>query len=313
MKRPEGSSRWLPPLRLSILAVVAAAASSSVWAGVPPAEEPAVAAAAATPVGAAAAGGLAGAAEPPCSCGGGEAPRGPPGAPTTAHTVPPAEISGVSREGVYFIPEPLSDGELQNQCEAEERGLPSCPLQGPPQGWDHPSSYTASLVFTPGGTQRLAAGGLPPGAAAGDGADAAATAAAAAGGVGEGPEEAEQCVVEALPIRAASFKEQVEKVVAAAQREIEQTLGVPAPEAASQEAASASSPSSPSAEGPSADGSCLKVRAPTLLERRKQFLAEFGEDYSLQAEQTAQRELRRLRGDIYLDYAGNSTPHESAA
>ncbi|KAL8438174.1 hypothetical protein ACSSS7_000409 [Eimeria intestinalis] len=283
---------WSPPPLC--LALVAAAAAATAF--VPLATTYAAAAATTTTKGAAASAGLGDVVEPPCSCVGG---RGEPiGGDFVAASrpQPPADVSGLSREGVYFIPEPLPPQELQEGCEADERGLPSCPAGGPPQGWGQPSSYTASLVFTPGGAQKIAAGakeGTP------------AEAAAAAAAEKEEVEVTEQqCIVEGPMKPAVSFEEHIESAVIAVWRDVRAALDT------SSEAKAIGYASSPHASGSKSsktEGPCLRSRAPTMQERRQHFLSEFGEDYSLEAERTAQRELKRLKGDIYLDYAGKQT------
>ncbi|KAL8441405.1 hypothetical protein Emag_007195 [Eimeria magna] len=288
-----------PPLCLAFFA--AAAAVVAFFQSAPTSGEAAAAAAATKEI--AASPRLSDTVEPPCSCGGGKGePTGEPVA--AAHPQPPADVSGLSREGVYFIPEPLPAHELQEGCEAEERGLPSCPPGGPPQGWGQPSSYTASLVFTPGGAQKIAA-------EAKEGSPAAAAAAAAAAAREDEEELSEQqCILEG-PLRpaAVSFEEHMDSAFAAAWRDVRDAVDSSEIKAKRD----ASSPSAHQSKSLKAEGPCLRGRAPTVQERRRLFLSEFGSDYSLEAERTAQRELKRLKGDIYLDYAGKqSNPQRQA-
>ncbi|KAL8273329.1 hypothetical protein Esti_002733 [Eimeria stiedai] len=285
--RGDWGASWLSPWPLCVALLAAAAAA---FLPRPPGyAEAAAATAAATPAkGAGSPASLPDPVEPSCSCEGGKA--GALGDPVTAaHNQPPADVSGLTREGVYFIPEPLPPQELQKGCEADEIGLPSCPAGGPPQGWGQPSSYTASLVFTPGGAEKIAA----------DAKEGPHDTAAAAREEGEEAVE-QQCVLEGPLNSAVSYEEYMDGALAAAWRELR--TAVDTSEAA--EKRSSLSPSPEESESLKTETPCLRSRAPTMQERRRQFLAEFEKDYSLEAERRAQRELKRLKGDIYLDYAG---------
>ncbi|KAL8446471.1 hypothetical protein Emed_004925 [Eimeria media] len=249
-----GASRPSRPLCLALAA--AAAAAAAIFPLAPTCAEAAAAAEAAAK-GAAASPRLSDAVEPPCSCEGGkgEPAGGPVGG---AHPQPPADVSGLSREGVYFIPEPLPAHELHEGCDAEERGLPSCPPGGPPQGWGQPSSYTASLVFTPGGEQRMAA-------EAKEGTPAAAAAAAAAAREEEEAASEQQCLVDGPLKPAVSFEGYMKEALAAAWREVRAAVDTTLAETKR----GALSPSSDASKNHKTEGPCLRSRAPTMEERRQ--------------------------------------------
>ncbi|CDJ65609.1 molybdopterin cofactor sulfurase, putative [Eimeria necatrix] len=256
---------------------------------------------------AAAAGVLAATDDQPCSCSG-ETPAA--AGVTVAATQPPPSISGLSPEGVYFIPEPLPTEETQEAClkQQEQQSKPDQlqqqeeqqQTQGPlcsvvdSQGWEHPSSYTASIVFAP----VRATHAKPP--QEGPHIELPASESskiAAKERVREGPKTADERVPAAAhsprPESPDTLPEHIEGVFSAAQKEVQQLL-----------AADSEKSSSKREREHHPESLCRRGRAPTHAERRQQFLLQFGEDYSLKAEETAQKQLRRLKGDIYLDYAG---------
>lgn len=261
---------------------------------------------------AAAAGVLAATDDQPCSCSG-ETPAA--AGVTVAATQPPPSISGLSPEGVYFIPEPLPTEETQEAClkQQEQQSKPDQlqqqeeqqQTQGPlcsvvdSQGWEHPSSYTASIVFAP----VRATHAKPP--QEGPHIELPASKSskiAAKERVREGPKTADERVPAAAhsprPESPDTLPEHIEGVFSAAQKEVQQLL-----------AADSEKSSSKREREHHPESLCRRGRAPTHAERRQQFLLQFGEDYSLKAEETAQKQLRRLKGDIYLDYAGQTLTH----
>lgn len=205
----------------------------------------------------------------PCSCGGDRGSRAP---HSPAVPQPSSDVSGVSLEGVYFIPEPLPDEEGEKDCTKEVDVGAVCP-PGEPQGWVQPASYTASIVFTPG------KGPHPEDPEAHKTLPEESKAPAVA--------EREGRRLEAL----SSLKTRVDHAFGVAEQQIQRALEWAGVRKRRENA--------PVPEAP-----CRRGRAPTHSDRRLQFLADYGADYSLQAEATAIRELKRLRGDIYLDYAG---------
>lgn len=261
---------------------------------------------------AAAAGVLATPDDQPCSCSG-ETPAA--AGVKVAATQPPPSISGLSPEGVYFIPEPLPAEETQEACskkqdkqnqpdQREQQGEqqqilgPLCSVVGS-QGWEHPSSYTASIVFAPvRATHAKAPQGRPHTELAASGS----SKIAAKERVREGPKTADEGVPAAAqsprPESPDILPEHIEGVFSAAQKEVQQLL-----------AADSQRSSSNREREHHPEGLCRRGRAPTHAERRQQFLLQFGEEYSLKAEETAQKELRRLKGDIYMDYAGQTLTH----
>ncbi|XP_026194340.1 molybdenum cofactor sulfurase, partial [Cyclospora cayetanensis] len=212
---------------------------------------------------------------------------------------PPPSVSGLSHEGVYFIPEPLPPEESYEACTKETIPGASC-LTTDSQSWEQPSSYTASIFFTadkgphqgaPDSHGKASEGALADahgeeqtGALAGQTTDAPPQAAESLVGTCEAPGSLERHVE---AVFGATLKETREIRESAGTRQRRETVAV----------------------GAVLESPCRRGRAPTYEERRQHFLAEYGELYSLAAEATAERELKRLRGDIYVDYAG-SAPYQ---
>ncbi|OEH73578.1 molybdopterin cofactor [Cyclospora cayetanensis] len=214
---------------------------------------------------------------------------------------PPPSVSGLSHEGVYFIPEPLPPEESYEACTKETIPGASC-LTTDSQSWEQPSSYTASIFFTadkgphqgaPDSHGKASEGALADahgeeqtGALAGQTTDAPPQAAESLVGTCEAPGSLERHVE---AVFGATLKETREIRESAGTRQRRETVAV----------------------GAVLESPCRRGRAPTYEERRQHFLAEYGELYSLAAEATAERELKRLRGDIYVDYAGEHTTNRS--
>ncbi|CDJ59848.1 molybdopterin cofactor sulfurase, putative [Eimeria maxima] len=317
-----------------LLAFAVAAATATTTETIESAAESAVSAAAGA---VASVSGLGASDDHPCSCSGVTAAAAAASAAAPV-PLPPPSVSGVSPEGVYFIPDPLPAGETargcrkrgkqpenhqpqqqheqqQHQEDATEDGYEDsmCP---PADSliWPHASPYTARILFTPAKPAAFQRG------------EEAKTEAEEETEAEQGSEtetepkgeyQRQEDTQPDSPDSAAgppSFDERLLQDFATAQQEVRQKLPAERKKKTSPQALhrfhQQKQQEQQQDQEQEHEGLCRRGRAPSYEDRRRQFIRDFSADYSIQAEETAQRELKRLQGDIYLDYAGSSLYQE---